>query len=79
MDSGSTIGGRDPASKYCTHVEENRNGTVCNYHGLVIKSGGITHFKFHLSHSDPHFNIKKVSKCASESETRNEATFRPEK
>ena len=54
MDSGSNIGDQDPVLKYCTHVEGNRNGTVCNYCGLVIRSGGITRFKFHLSHLDPH-------------------------
>ena len=59
MDNGSNIGGRDPAWKYCTHVEGNRNSTVCNYCSLVIRSGRITRFKFHLSHSDPHFNTKK--------------------
>ena len=59
MDSGSNIGHRNPTWKYCTHVEWNRNGTVCNYCGFVIKSGGITCFKFHLSHSDPHSNTKK--------------------
>ena len=26
---------------------------------MVIKSGGITRFKFHLSHTDPHSNNKK--------------------
>ena len=26
---------------------------------MVIKSGGITRFKFHLSHTDPHSNSKK--------------------
>ena len=25
----------------------------------MIKSGGITRFKFHLSHTDPHSNTKK--------------------
>ena len=59
MASGNNIGGRDPAWKYCTHMEGNRNGTICNYCGLVIRSGGITHFKYHLSHSDPHSNTKK--------------------
>ena len=59
MDSGSNIGGQDPTWKYCTHVEGNRNCIVCNYCGLVIKSRGITRFKFHLSHSDPHYNTKK--------------------
>ena len=61
MGSGSNIRGRDPALKYCTHVKGNRNGTVCNYCCLVIKSGGITRFKFHISHSDPHSNTKKCS------------------
>ena len=37
----------------------NKNGTICNYCGLMIKSGRITRFKFHMSHSDPHSNIKK--------------------
>ena len=40
-------------------VEGNKNGTICNYYGLMIKSGGITRFKFHLSHTDPHSNTKK--------------------
>ena len=57
--SGSNIGGRDPAWKYCTPIEGNRNGTICNFCGMVIKSGGITRFKFHLSHIDPHSNNKK--------------------
>ena len=66
MDSGSNIGGRDPTWKYCTHVEGNKNGKVCNYCGLVITSGGITRFKFHLSHPDPHSNIKKCPNVLSE-------------
>ena len=40
-------------------MEGNRNGTICNYYGLVIRRGGITRFKYHLSHSDPHSNTKK--------------------
>ena len=40
-------------------MEGNRNGTLCNYYGLVIRSSGITRFKFHLSHSDLHSNTKK--------------------
>ena len=59
MDGGSNIGGRDPAWKYCIHVEGHRNSIVCNYYGLVIRCGGITRFKFHLSHSDPRSNTKK--------------------
>ena len=40
-------------------MEGNRNGTICNYCDLVIRSSGITRFKYHLSHSDPHYNTKK--------------------
>ena len=29
------------------------------FYGMVIKSGGSTRFKFHLSHIDPHSNSKK--------------------
>ncbi|WJZ89294.1 hypothetical protein VitviT2T_008520 [Vitis vinifera] len=59
MVSESGIMGRDPCWKYCTPMEGNKNGTICNYCGLAIKSGGITRFKFHLSHTDPNSNTKK--------------------
>ena len=61
MDSGSgtAVGGHDLAWKYYTPIEGNINDTICNYYGMVIKSGGITRFKFHLSHIDPHSNSKK--------------------
>ena len=50
MDSGSesTAGSCDPAWKYCTPVEGNKNDIICNFCGMMIKSGGITRFKFHL-------------------------------
>ena len=57
--SGSNIGGRDPAWKYCTPIEGNKNDTICNFCGMVIKSDGITLFKFHLSYTDPLSNSKK--------------------
>ena len=59
--SGSNTRGRDPAWKYYASIEGNRNGTICNFCGMVIKSGGITWFKFHLSHTNPHSNSKKYS------------------
>nr|WJZ88460.1 hypothetical protein VitviT2T_007756 [Vitis vinifera] len=59
MASESDTMGRDPCWKYCTPMEGNKNGTICNYCGLAIKSGGITRFKFHLSHTDPNSNTKK--------------------
>ena len=64
MASGS--GGQDPAWRYCTSLEGNKNGTICNYYDLMIKSGGITRLKFHLSHMDPHSNIKKSTNVPSE-------------
>ena len=57
--SGSNTRGCDPAWKYCTPIERNRNSTKHNFCGMVIKSGGITRFKFHLSHTDLHSNKKK--------------------
>ena len=61
MDSGSghNIGGCDSAWKYCTPIEGNRNDIIFNFCGMVIKSDGITQFKFHLSRTDPHSNSKK--------------------
>ena len=59
--SGSGVVGRDPVWKYCTPMEMNKNETICNYCGLTIKIGGNIHFKFHLSHIDPHSNTKKMS------------------
>ena len=56
MASGS--GGRDPALMYYTPLEGHKNGTICNYCGLSIKSGGITRLKLHLSHTNPHSNTK---------------------
>ena len=58
--SGNGIMGRDPYWKYYTLMEGNKNGTVCNYCGLTIKSGGITRFTFYLCHTDPHSNTIKV-------------------
>ena len=57
--SGSNTGGRDPAWKYYAPIEGNRNDTICNFCGMVIRCGRITRFKFHLSHTDPHSNSKK--------------------
>ena len=64
--TGSGVAGQDPAWKHCTLVEGNKNGTICNYCGLLIKSGGITRFKFHLSYIDPHSNAKKCPRVPPE-------------
>ncbi|RVW94403.1 hypothetical protein CK203_035625 [Vitis vinifera] len=65
-ESGSSMPGRDPAWKYCSSIEGNRNGIICNFCGLVMKSGGITQFKFHLTHNDPHNNTKKCPRVPPE-------------
>ena len=57
MASGS--GGQDPAWRFCTPLNGHKNGTICNYCGLSIKSDAITRLKFYLSHTDPHSNTKK--------------------
>ena len=57
--SGSNIGGCDPSRKYYTPIEGNINDTICNFYGMVIKSDGITRFKFYFSHKNPHSNSKK--------------------
>ena len=62
MTSGN--GGRDLAWRYCISLEGNKNETICNYCGLMIKSDGITRLKFHLSHTDLYSNTKK---CQNES------------
>ena len=57
--SGSNTGSRDLVRKYCAPIEGNRNNTMYKFCGMIIKSGEITRFKFHLSHTDPHSNSKK--------------------
>ena len=57
--SGGNIVGRDPAWRYFTPMEGNKNEIICNYCGLMIKRDGITRFKFHISHTDPPFKYKK--------------------
>ncbi|RVW94930.1 hypothetical protein CK203_034508 [Vitis vinifera] len=57
---GSGTFGRDLVWKYsCSPLEGNRNETICNFCGLVMKSGGISQFKYHLAHRDPNNNTKK--------------------
>ena len=48
------------------HLWRDKNGTICNYCGLSIKSDEITRLKFHLSHTDPHSNTKKCPNVLSE-------------
>ena len=59
---GPSMPGRYPTWKYWSPVQGNINETICNFCGLLIKSGGITPFKFHLTHNYPHNNTKKCLK-----------------
>ncbi|RVW88271.1 hypothetical protein CK203_038651 [Vitis vinifera] len=65
-EGGSAMPGRDPAWKYCSPIEGNRNGTICNFYELVMKNGGIMRFKSHLTHKDPHNNTKKCPRVPPE-------------
>ena len=57
---GSGTFGRDLVWKYsCSPLEGNRNETICNFCGLVMKSGGTSRFKYHLAHRDLNNNTKK--------------------
>ena len=56
---GNGMFSRDVAWKCCSPVEENRNWTIYNSCGLLMKSGGISRFKYHLAHRDPNNNTKK--------------------
>ena len=55
----SGILGQDPIWKLYSLVEGNINETICNYCRLLMGSGGITRFKFHLVHTHLHNNTKK--------------------
>ena len=63
-EGGSVMPGRDPTSKYCSPIEGNRNGKICNFCGLVMKSGGIMRFKSHLTYKDLHNNTKKCPRVS---------------
>ena len=55
-------------------MEGNKNGTIFNYCGLTIKSGGIIHFKFHPSHIDPNSNTKQCPNVPPKVKKRNKMT-----
>ncbi|XP_024164077.1 uncharacterized protein LOC112171067 [Rosa chinensis] len=67
--ASSGRGGNDPAWKYVTPVDENRNGTTCIFCFATFKSGGITRLKSHLSGYDPHKSVKKCDKVPPEIKT----------
>lgn len=48
---------RDPACEHGDNIPGNKNGTIRKYCVLVMKSGGVTRLKYHLSGMDPRNNI----------------------
>ena len=45
-DGGIGMFGQDLAWKYCSPLKGNQNGTICNFCGLVMNSGGISRLKY---------------------------------
>ena len=60
MSSGVTK--HDPAWEHRDPIDGNEHGTICKYCGRVMKSGGVTRLKYHLSGLDP---AKNVQRCDS--------------
>ncbi|KAM2916542.1 hypothetical protein FF1_045441 [Malus domestica] len=57
MSSGATK--RDPAWEHGDPIDGNKHGTICKYCGRVMKSGGVTRLKYHLSGLDPAKNVQR--------------------
>ncbi|XP_060667885.1 uncharacterized protein LOC132799608 [Ziziphus jujuba] len=49
---------RDPAWEHDFPIEGNKSGTICKYCNRVMKSGGVTRLKYHLSGIDPSHNVQ---------------------
>ncbi|RXH76816.1 hypothetical protein DVH24_019704 [Malus domestica] len=50
---------RDPAWEHGDPIDGNKHGTICKYCGRVMKSGGVTRLKYHLSGLDPSKNVQR--------------------
>ncbi|KAI5317211.1 hypothetical protein L3X38_036918 [Prunus dulcis] len=50
---------RDPAWEHGDPIDGNKNGSICKYCGRVMKSGGVTRLKYHLSGLDPGNNVQR--------------------
>ncbi|KAM2783794.1 hypothetical protein COP1_013239 [Malus domestica] len=50
---------RDPAWEHGDPIDGNKHGTICKYCGRVMKSGGVTRLKYHLSGFDPSKNVQQ--------------------
>ena len=58
---------RDPAWEHGEQIPSNKNGSICKYCRLTMKSGGVTRLKYHLSGMDPGNNVpgNNVLRCES--------------
>ncbi|KAI5342348.1 hypothetical protein L3X38_010223 [Prunus dulcis] len=52
---------RDPAWEHGDPIDGNKNGSICKYCGRVMKSGGVTRLKYHLSGLDPGNNVQRCN------------------
>ncbi|XP_062015024.1 uncharacterized protein LOC133731650 [Rosa rugosa] len=67
MASSDPVGSKkDPTWNYAFPYQGQTKGTVCKFCNTVIKSGGITRFKFHLTGLDPAKNTRVCDKVPPE-------------
>ncbi len=57
MTSGGSR--RDPAWEYGERIPGNKNGSICKYCRITMKSGGVTRLKYHLRGMDPRNNVQQ--------------------
>nr|XP_011469160.1 PREDICTED: uncharacterized protein LOC105352880 [Fragaria vesca subsp. vesca] len=57
MTSGGSR--RDPAWEHGERIPGNKNGSICKYCRITMKSGGVTRLKYHLSGMDPGNNVQR--------------------
>ncbi|XP_062028688.1 uncharacterized protein LOC133744631 [Rosa rugosa] len=57
---------RDPAWEHGEQIPDNKNGSICKYCGVTMKSGGVTLLKYHLSGLDPGNNVQQCEAVPTE-------------
>lgn len=57
---------RDPAWEHGEQIPSNKNGSICKYCRLTMKSGGVTRLKYHLSGMDPGNNVLRCESVPTE-------------
>ncbi|XP_015867310.2 uncharacterized protein LOC107404821 [Ziziphus jujuba] len=64
MASGGSKG--DPAWEHSFPIEGNKSLTICKYCNRVMKSGGVTRLKYHLSGIGPSHNVQSCGQVPPE-------------